>query len=62
MTKVEDSWLFVPAIEKYLQGAAKDCAQNIIYDLEDSLKDTEKEQGLELLVSALSHKEYGQHI
>lgn len=62
MTEVEDSWLFVPAIEKYLKGTAKDCAQNIIYDLEDSLKDTEKEQGLELLENALSHNKCNQHI
>lgn len=62
MTKVTDSWLFVPAIEKYLQGTAKDCVQNIIYDLEDSLKEAEKEQGLELLTNTLLHQRSSQHI
>lgn len=62
MKEIKDSWLFVPAAEKYLRGTAKDRAQNIIYDLEDSLKDKEKESGLELLVNVLSHKSGSQHI
>lgn len=59
---MKDSWLFVPAIEKYLQGTASKYAQNIIYDLEDSLKETEKEQGLELLTNTLLHKRSNQHV
>lgn len=62
MTKVTESWLFVPAIEKYLKGTAKDCVQNIIYDLEDSLKENEKEHGLELLVNTLLYAASSQHI
>lgn len=62
MTEVKDSWLFVPATEKYLRGTAKDCAQNIIYDLEDSLKDNKKEMGLELLANVLLNNRGRQHI
>ncbi|MCI8346274.1 MAG: hypothetical protein HFJ42_10170 [Clostridia bacterium] len=51
--KVAESWLFVPAIEKYLYGNKKEYAQNIIYDLEDSLKDNQKDSGLRLLEDIL---------
>ena len=47
---IPESWLFVPAKEKYISGLDKlKSADVVIFDLEDSLKGEEKEQGLEFL-------------
>ncbi len=51
------SWLFVPAGERFLRGIKKlSHADNIIFDLEDSLKAEEKAQGLSLLTSLLKNR------
>lgn len=48
--KTPESWLFVPCRERFLSSPEKlKCADNLIYDLEDSLKDSEKAEGLRLL-------------
>ncbi len=51
--KVPESWLFVPCRERFLSSPEKlKNADNLIYDLEDSLKPSEKEEGLKLLCAS----------
>ncbi len=50
--KIPESWLFVPCRERFLSSSEKlKNADNLIYDLEDSLKPSEKAEGLKLLCS-----------
>ncbi len=52
--KIPESWLFVPCSERFLSKPdGIKYADNVIFDLEDSLKPSEKEKGLELLCSAM---------
>ncbi|MCR5650948.1 MAG: CoA ester lyase [Lachnospiraceae bacterium] len=54
MYRIPDSWLFVPAAEKFLSKPDRfAAADNVIFDLEDSLKDSEKEEGLKLLCAMM---------
>lgn len=57
MVQPDKTWLFVPAKEKYIANITKINADVIILDLEDSLSESQKEEGLRLTVEVL--KEYG---
>ena len=54
----DKTWLFVPAKEKFLKNFEKIEADHIILDLEDSLREEQKEEGLELAVQIL--QKFGQ--
>lgn len=50
--KIPESWLFVPCSKRFLSKPdGIRYADNVIFDLEDSLKPSEKEEGLDLLCS-----------
>ena len=52
--KIPESWLFVPCSERFLSKPdSLKYADNVIFDLEDSLKPSEKEEGLALLCSII---------
>lgn len=53
----DKTWLFVPAKEKFLKNFKKIEADHIILDLEDSLKEEQKEEGLALTKQVL--QQYG---
>lgn len=53
----DKTWLFVPAKEKFLNKFDKIEADHIILDLEDSLKEDQKEEGLVLISQIL--EQYG---
>ena len=53
----DKTWLFVPAKERFLKNFEKIEADYVILDLEDSLKDEQKEEGL-ILASDILQK-YG---
>ena len=42
----DKTWLFVPAKERFLKNFEKIDADYVILDLEDSLKEEQKEEGL----------------
>lgn len=53
MVNRHESWLFVPAISKYLFGDKIRFADVLILDLEDSLRSEQKEEGLKEIVKYL---------
>lgn len=53
----DKTWLFVPAKEKFIKKFEKIEADHIILDLEDSLTEEQKEEGLTLAVEIL--RQYG---
>lgn len=53
----DKTWLFVPAKEKFLKNFEKIEADYVILDLEDSLKEEQKDDGLALAVKIL--QKYG---
>lgn len=53
MVKMHESWLFVPAISKYLFGDKIQLADVLILDLEDSLRAEQKGEGLKEIVKYL---------
>ena len=53
----DKTWLFVPAKEKFLKNFEKIEADHIILDLEDSLREEQKEEGLRLVCTIL--QQYG---
>ena len=54
----DKTWLFVPAKEKFLKSFEKIETDHIILDLEDSLREEQKEEGLELVTGIL--RKYGE--
>ena len=54
LAKIPESWLFVPCTERFLsKPEGQKYADNVIFDLEDSLKPPMKDEGLELLCSMI---------
>lgn len=49
-----ESWLFVPAVSKYIGGNHYKSADNVIFDLEDSIKPEQKECGLQKVVEYIN--------
>ncbi|MBO4374815.1 MAG: CoA ester lyase [Lachnospiraceae bacterium] len=57
--RIPESWLFVPCRERFLSAPEKlECADNVIFDLEDSLKPSEKDEGLKALCSMRQTRSY----
>ena len=54
---VDKTWLFIPAKERFLKNIEKQSADYIILDLEDSLAEHQKDEGLRLTTEIL--QKYG---
>lgn len=57
MVSMDKTWLFVPAQERYVKNLEQIKADAIILDLEDSLNEQKKDEGLRLAAEVL--QEYG---
>ncbi len=55
------TWLFVPAAERFLSGRLDGLADVLVFDLEDSVRDGDKQAARERLCRALE-REYGAEI
>lgn len=53
----DKTWLFIPAKERFVKNIGKQNADNLILDLEDSLTENQKDEGLRLAAEVL--QEYG---
>ncbi|HKM35335.1 MAG TPA: CoA ester lyase [Lachnospiraceae bacterium] len=57
MKSEKDTWLFVPAIEKYAKKISELQADVLILDLEDSLTLSQKQEGLQIVANILQEYE-----